>query len=293
MSMNSQNSTTDLDLSIIIVNYNGEHYISDCLDSVFESPLSYSYEVIVVDNASQDDSLKILDSYKNRVQLIVNESNVGFAKANNQCLPLCKGRYVLLLNNDTVIRGSALQHLLDFYEAHPEAAALSPKLLNADGSVQVQGSFLGSWRFYSKQVKKVPFICGAAMLTTRAFLQSIGGLDAELFFYNDDIDFCKQAAKAGKPIYYLPDAKVTHFGGLSTKTRKAESMMAGYFGSLYLSKKLYPLPIHYLYRAVLWLDLLPRLLVSLVLSTVLKKRRVFLKLYWKVIVSTVTGKFHE
>ena len=251
-------------LSIIMVNYNGSAFIQECLDSLFASQCTFEYQVLFVDNCSTDDSLAKITPYTSQLELIKNKENVGFATANNQCLPLCKGELVLLLNTDTVLSKESLQTMVDFMDKTPKAGALSPKLLNTDGSVQVQGSFIGSWRYHAKKTTKIPFICGACLLTRKSILNDIGGLDANLFFYNDDIDFCKQLSKRKWPIYYLPSTSVIHHGGLSSKQSKKTSMVAGYKGSLYLCKKFYGLPIYYAYRVLIFIEVSVKLVIFVI-----------------------------
>jgi len=270
-----------IELSIIIVNYNGEHYIRRCLESILESQDSVPLEILVVDNNSQDHSRDILSRYEDKARIFYNSENLGFSKANNQGLHHSNGKYVLLLNNDTVLKKTALRHMVDYFKAHPETGALSPKLLNPDGSIQTQGSSLGAWRFKAKKARKVPFICAAALLMRRDILCDIGGLDENLFFYNEDVDLCNQLRRRKRPIIYLPDAEVIHFGGLSTKTRKAGAIVDGYRGGLYLSRKSYPLPAHYLYRVILFLDILPKFLFYCLLSTVKKDYNEYMQAYKK------------
>jgi GT2 family glycosyltransferase len=278
-------------LSIIIVNWNGAKFLKGCLDSILEIPCDYATEIILLDNASTDNSHAILAPYESRITLIKNPSNVGFSKGNNLCLPYAKGKYLLLLNNDTVLKENALNTMVSFFEAHPEIGAISPKLLNADGSIQIQGSSLGAWRFKSKTPRTLPFICGAALMTTRALYTEIGGLDENLFFYNDDIDFCKQMQKRKKDIYYLPDAQVTHFGGLSTKFRKAAATVDGYRGSLYLSRKFYPLIVHIIYRFLVLVDASIKAIVYGILSLFFKKAQDYFHAYRRIIGIVFSGQF--
>ncbi|MBT5856102.1 glycosyltransferase family 2 protein [bacterium] len=260
-------------LSIIIVNYNSAGFIADCLDSVLASVTSDPFEVIVIDNASTDNSPEIIKTYKTKITFIQNPENSGFARGNNLCLPHCKGDYLLLLNNDTLVPPTALQGMLNYFKSNPKTGALSPKLLNRDGSLQPQGSGLGSWRFKSKTPLPVSFISGACLMTPKPLYESIGGLDENLFFYNEDTDFCNQLKKLKRPIIYLPTVEITHFGGLATSTRKPQSMVAGYRGSLYLCRKYYPWFCYPLFRVLIWVDVLPRLLIYTLLSPFMKSKR--------------------
>jgi len=258
-------------LSVILVNYNGEHFLEECFDSLFNSQTNFKFETLVLDNASQDQSLKKLRCYKD-ITLIENKVNVGFSRGNNICLKQAKGFYTLLLNTDTVLKQDSLQKMIDFMQNNPKVGALSPMLLNTDGSIQVQGSFLGSWRYYRKKACRISFICGACLLTKKDILDEIGGLDEHLFFYNDDIDFCKQLAKRKLPIYYFPDTQVIHHGGLSSKSRKADALLDGYKGSLYLCKKFYHPLIYVVYRLLMLVEASLKLAITQCLYCLKPKR---------------------
>ncbi|MDA1352871.1 MAG: glycosyltransferase family 2 protein [bacterium] len=279
------------DLSVLIVNWNGAQFLKGCLDSLLNQTWRHTIEIILIDNQSSDDSLRILAPYNDKITLIAHNENAGFARGNNLCLPHATGKYLLLLNNDTIVKPGALDTLLDFFEATPDCGALSPQLLNADGSIQTQGSALGAWRFKSKTPRTLPFICGAALITTREFYTSIGGLDENLFFYNEDIDFCTQVKKSGKKVYYLPSAQITHFGGGSTKFRKVGAIYDGTRGSLYLSWKSYPIMVHYLFRVLVLIDALIRTLVFAILGACHQKARPYLHTYLRIIRMIFNGEF--
>jgi len=215
-------------VSIIIVNFNGADFLSTCLDSVFNQNWKTSYEVIIVDNYSQDNSLEVLDHYKTKITLIKNSQNHGFAFANNQAAQIAIGSYLLLLNNDTKLLDHSLDKLVTFHNSHPDIGGVGPKLLNEDGSLQAQGSRLGWFKFKTTEPKKMSFISFAAFLISKALYLQAGGLDENLFFYNDDVDLCTTLRRQNHPIYYLPTTEVIHFGGLSTKFRKKESIIEGY-----------------------------------------------------------------
>ena len=124
---------------------------------------------------------------------------------------------------------------------------LSPKLLNSDGTLQPQGGGMNQLAFRAKHTRSVSFLCGAALFIRTDFFKQINGFDPHLFFYNDDIDFAKQAKKNNRQLIYFPSISITHHGGLSTKFREVDSLIAGYHGSIYLCKKYYPAPIFFMY----------------------------------------------
>ncbi|MFC1753688.1 glycosyltransferase family 2 protein [Thermoproteota archaeon] len=249
-----------IDVSIIIVNYNGANYLPECLDSVLSSQGNFSKEIIVIDNHSQDDSLTVLAPYQNQILLIKNTVNQGFAFANNQGLAKAKGTYTFLLNNDAVLYPDSLNIMLNFFKSHPETGLLAPKLLNADGSLQCPGSVIGHFLFKTDEPRKLKFVSGAALLIKTHVFKDIGGFDENFFFYNEDIDLCKQILKKGLDIYYVPAAQVKHYGGQATASRKPNSIIEGYRGGLYLAYKHYPAIIFHVYRVILLIDLLPRII---------------------------------
>lgn len=271
------------DLSVIIVNFNGASYLAACLDSILASQTNYALEIIVIDNASQDHSRQVLAAFSDRLQVILNTDNLGFAAANNQGLRLAQGRYVMLLNNDTLCPPTSLDKMLTYYDQHPELGGLGPQLLNADGTHQIPGSILTAWRYRTTQPRTVSFLSGAAFLTTRALLEQIQGLDENFFFYNEDTDLCLRLSKLGYPLLYFPAASITHFGGQATQTRALASFVEGYRGGMYLCLKHYGSAIYYLYRLILLFDLLPRSLFAGLLALWQKERRPYAKTYFKLI----------
>jgi len=281
-----------IDISVIIVNYNGAAFIEECLNSLFASRLSYTVEVIVVDNHSSDDSLTVLEKYEERILVIENDENTGFAYANNQALAKATGSTLFLLNNDTVIDKHALETMMTYLNDHPKTGMIAPKLLNKDGSLQSPGSVFGQWRFRQDKVREVPFIAGAAVLISRDRMLEMDGMDENLFFYNDDIDMCRFMKKHHYPIIYLPTASVVHYGGLSTKYLRMESLIEGYRGGLYLAYKHYGFIVNQLYRIVLFLDIVPKIILYSVFSLFHKESRPFLKGYLKILWINVTNDFY-
>jgi GT2 family glycosyltransferase len=152
-----------IDLSICIVSWNTEAVLRGCLGSIYKGTQGISYEIFVVDNASQDGSVGMVKKYFPDVCLIVNEQNRGFATANNQATRLARGRYVIFLNPDTVVQGDALHVMVQFMDEHPEAGAVGCKLLNADGSAQHsirRRLTLGIMLYDNTILGKLPFFRG-------------------------------------------------------------------------------------------------------------------------------------
>lgn len=250
-----------IDLSIIIVNYNGAKLLEDCLRSIYDTVKKATFEVIVVDNHSEDGSPLILKKYP-KVELIANDENVGFCKANNQALKIYHGRYALLLNNDTVVKEGALDKLVEFMDAHPGAGACGPKLLNRDGTIQHQGGMLGRRFWLATKPVTVNYLIAACLLVRRGTIDRIGLLDENFFFSNDDLDYTRRIVKDGWKIYFVPQAEVFHYGGYTTNLFKKMIFVEGFRGGLYFCRKHYGLIAYQLYRWLGALLLLPVILLT-------------------------------
>lgn len=229
-------------LSVCIVNFNTCSDLDKCLNSILNSESSITFEVIVVDNASQDGSVEMVRNKYPWVHLIINTVNRGFAAANNQALIASCGRYMLLLNPDTIVHPGALDSLVQFMDAHPDAGGIGPKLLNADGSLQyscrafptlIAGMFRNtpldrlfpSNRFSREYLladhdhnepMEVDWVSGAAMMVRREVLQTVGMLDEDYFMYCEDMDWCWRMRQVGWKVYYVPTAVITHTIGRSS-----------------------------------------------------------------------------
>lgn len=234
-----------LDLSIVIVNYNVRHFLEQCLHSVFRALEQVQGEVIVVDNHSTDDSLEMLrQTFADRLTLIANQDNPGFSKANNQGMRIARGRYVLLLNPDTVVEEETFRTCVDFMDAHPQAGALGVKMIDGQGKFLPESKralptpwvsfykifglsalFPQSKRFgqyhltYLDQEEnhQIEILSGAFMFMRKQTLDEIGLLDETFFMYGEDIDLSYRVILGGYTNHYLADARIIHYKGESTK----------------------------------------------------------------------------
>lgn len=246
-----------LDLSVIIVTYNSRAFLKGCLESLRKASAGYAVEIIVVDNASTDGTAEWLRKEHPEVRVLVNQENLGFARANNQAFSICQpSRWLLLLNPDTLLSEDALCLLIRAGEAHPEAGALGPLLLNQDGSVQrsyrsfpsVAGEALHALfldrlppfsRRYGLQhcdywrVRQVDWLSGACLLLPRSVADQVGLFDPRFFMYSEDMDLCYRIHRLDRQIVLVPEARVVHFGGRSTGQRRLE-MLYELFRSKYL-----------------------------------------------------------
>ncbi|MDH7487168.1 MAG: glycosyltransferase family 2 protein [Anaerolineae bacterium] len=243
--------STVIDLSIIIVNWNVRELLRRCLTSIVEASIAgtepgtrnLELETIVVDNASSDGSLEMLQAEFPWVRLIANERNVGFTRANNQGLALSRGRYVLFLNPDTEIVGDALPTMVRTMEARPTVGALGPQLRYPDGTVQssrrrfptlttafFESTLLAQWwpenpwaRRYRLAERpddleqEVDWLVGACLLVRREALEQVGGFDEGFFMYSEEMDLCRRLRAAGWRVVYLPSAQVIHHEGRSSE----------------------------------------------------------------------------
>ncbi len=279
------------DVSIVIVNYNSSGWLQDCLGSIRQNTTGIRYQLIVVDNASTRGSPDAVVKDFPELELIRNARNRGFARANNQGIKAATGRYVLLLNPDTVVKGNVIGEVLSFAERHPEAGAVSCRILRADGCTDTSCStdpslanflisvfyldkllgwhpFFGQRRLtfwdYSSE-REVDAISGCFMfIPRRVLLEHVGLLDGDFFMYMEELDWCRRARSAGWKILFAPVGEIVHFGAGSSRgdeslvwVRHSQSMLK-YFRKHYGEKQAK------LFRALLvpWLGV--RLLVCTV-----------------------------
>ncbi|WP_223065893.1 glycosyltransferase family 2 protein [Paenibacillus caui] len=235
-----------MDLSIIIVNYNTRDLTLDCLQSVYDSRTAYRYEVILIDNHSSDGSVQAIAERYLQVTVIANDNNAGFAKANNQGMNIAKGRYILLLNSDTVVQPDTLHTMVSFMDSRPDVGASGCKIILPDGSLDKackrgfptpSASFYYAFGFsklfpdrprfnqyqlgYLDPDDSYPVDClvGAFMMVRREVIDQVGGLDEDFFMYGEDIDWCYRIKEAGWGIYYNSDTYIVHYKGGSARRR--------------------------------------------------------------------------
>ena len=234
------------DLSIVIVNWNTEAMLRDCLRSV-QAGIGAAIgglraEVIVVDNASDDGSPEMVESEFPQVVLIRNAENRGFAAANNQGFAVARGRHVLLLNSDTVVHGQVLGRSVAWLDAHGDVAAMGCRVLNTDGTVQLTCSMYpsilnqllqatGLWklrrpRFLGRFLmtdwardseRAVDTISGCYLLVRARVIAEVGPLDEAFFFFGEETDWCRRMRDAGWKLMFAPVGEITHHGSVSAR----------------------------------------------------------------------------
>jgi GT2 family glycosyltransferase/lipopolysaccharide/colanic/teichoic acid biosynthesis glycosyltransferase len=225
-----------VDVSIIIVSYNSSDVLKPCLDSIRDQEFAGEAEVIVVDNASVDGSPDLVRRQYPSVNLIANADNLGYSKGVNVGIRNARGRYLFILNPDTIVRRDSVQQLVDFMDANSDAGIVAPKLVFHDGNVQ-----LSCRRFYTFKVmvlrrtplgrifknskavrdhlmldfdhettREVDWMLGAAMFVRREAVEEVGLMDERFFLYFEDVDWCYRMKQHGMKVYYHPDSVVTH-----------------------------------------------------------------------------------
>lgn len=235
------------ELSIIIVNWNGGELLRSCFRSIAQAPPSVSYDIVVVDNASSDQSVAWLRSAAVSallpgidVHVIENADNAGFAKANNQAFAYSQAPLLFLLNPDAEVTAGAIDTLIACLNADARIGACGPRLLNTDGSLQhsvwrnppTAGEIIvtgvGLWRLIPHRLRgrlllgghwdhatrrAVPMLFGAAILARRQMIDEVGGLDERFHMYGEDYEWCLRITRAGWQLIFEPAAAVTHHGG--------------------------------------------------------------------------------
>ncbi len=249
--------TRPADVSVVIVTRSNRRYLEPCLASLLGPPFRHTYDVVVVDNGSTDGTQEWLRAIYPAITLIDNGANVGLSRACNQGIAASSGRYVLLLNDDTLVTSAALDGMVDFLDRTPEAGAVGGRLMNEDGTVQAcYNSFstlreelliatrLGEalWPGYpstmdATAVERVDWICSACLMLRRAALDQIGLLDEEYFIYGDEVDLQYRLQQAGWGVYFIPGADTLHYGGRSLDRWKRRRMV--YRGKMLFYRKHY------------------------------------------------------
>jgi GT2 family glycosyltransferase len=251
-------------LSVIVVNYNVEFFLEQCLHSIRKSNRTISSEIIVIDNNSVDGSVKMLKEKFPEIKLIENSKNVGFSVANNQGIQISKGEYILLLNPDTVVEEDTFDKIIQFMDSHPDAGGLGVKMLDGKGNflpeskrglptplvafykifglskLFPQSKLFGRYHLgflNNDEINSVAILAGAFMLLRRSVLDKIGLLDETFFMYGEDIDISYRITKAGYKNYYFPKTRIIHYKGESTKKSSVNYVFVFYNAMIIFAKK--------------------------------------------------------
>lgn len=252
------------DLSVIIVNYNVKHFVEQCLHSVLNASKKLNVEVFVVDNNSVDGSVPFIKQKFPSVKLIENKTNTGFSVANNQAIRQATGKFVLLLNPDTVVQEDTFDKTVAFMEAHPDAGGLGIKMFDGKGNFLPESKrglptpavafykIFGLARLFPKSRKfgqyhltfldkdknhQIDVLSGAFMLMRKETLDKVGLLDETFFMYGEDIDLSYRITQGGYKNYYFADSSIIHYKGESTKKSSVNYVIVFYKAMAIFAKK--------------------------------------------------------
>jgi GT2 family glycosyltransferase len=252
-----------LDISVVIVGWNASHYLKLCLESLEAAPPRRSMEVFVVDNASTDDTVEMIESKFPWVKLIKSAENLGFSRGNNVAIRQCRGRYVALVNPDAIVLPGCLDALADYLDEHTTVGNVGPRVLNPDMSLQVtcrkfptpwnnfcsatglssvfkrSRFFTGELMFYFPHDRTTPVdvLVGCFSMIRREALDAVGLLDESLFMYGDDVDWCRRCWDAGWEVVYYPGAQAIHYRGKTTASYPVRFAVAQQRAVLYYWSK--------------------------------------------------------
>lgn len=308
-----------MDLSIIIVNYNVRYFLEQALLAVRKATPGLQAEIFVVDNASSDGSVEMVRQFFPEVRLIASQENLGFSKGNNLAIRRSAGKYVLLLNPDTVVEEDTFKKCFEFMEAHPDAGALGVKMIDGSGRFLPESkrgfpsplvaffNIFGLARLFPRspvfnyyhlgfldknQTHEVDILSGAFMWIRREALTKAGLLDETFFMYGEDIDLSYRIQQAGYKNYYLATTKIIHYKGESTKKGSLNYVRTFYQAMIIFARKHLSGPqaglLIFLIRIGIYLkamltvltNLLKRIALPLVEGGVLLAGLIFLKDFW-------------
>lgn len=247
-----------MDISFVIVNWNTAELLYNCLNSIKETVRKYEYEIILVDNGSTDNSISVAEKNFPEVKIIKNEKNIGFSRAVNKGIFLSVGKYVCLLNTDTVLLSCAIDNLIIYLNQNEKTGVAGGQLLYEDGRKQNSFDnfptlitelfnksllrFLFPKKFPGKLKNhdsplNVESIIGACMLIKRECIEKAGLLDEDYFFFLEETDWCYRISKAGYDIAFVPSARIIHLQGKSAKKANIKSRVEYYYSRYLFFKK--------------------------------------------------------
>jgi len=271
-----------LDLSIVIVNYNVKQFLSQCLDSIYQSKTNFGFEVIVIDNQSSDSGeAEILNQFP-KVRWINNDENLGFGKANNVGFQVARGTYTLILNPDTVLRSDTLEKSIDYLKSHPEVGGLGIQGIDGSGRFLPESKralptpLVALWKISglsalfptSKTFAKyhlghlskdenheVDILVGCYMMVPTKLLLEVGGFDPRYFMYGEDIDLSYELQKTGKKNVYFAESKIIHYKGESTKRGSLNYVRMFYQAMILFAQKQFSGGAAWAYKSLIYLGI--------------------------------------
>lgn len=302
-------------ISIIIVTYNSYPEIEACLQTLHQALEGLSSEIIIIDNASTDNTVSYIRSHWPQVTLLAQAQNSGFAAANNIGLAIAGGNPILLLNPDTVILPGAISTLLNAFVSHPQAGVVGPKLLNPDGSLQpscrdfpgLLSDFIGMAELYRLPIihrwagkfmsslsdhrspRQVDWLSGACLLVRKEAISAAGPMDAGFFMYSEELDWQYRMTQKGWQIWFEPVAQITHIGGASTQAVPGERIMWQYQGILRFYRLHFSVARQIAIKLLIWLVTWPKIIFLALTFRQKPRRRVLLRAFWRVLWLTMAA----
>lgn len=259
-----------MDVSVVIVSYNVAELLKNCLQSIFKYTSGLTFEVIVVDNASTDDSVEILKSFQqNNFKLIESPENGGFSKGNNLGISQAKGKYILLLNPDTLLVENTVKAMFDWMEAHQDYAVASCQLLDSEQNITSTGGYfptlpkVAAWAFFLDDILKLPsyhpemgpfhknktvyqkefdpdWVTGAFFMVRAEATKKAGVLDEEFFLYGEELEWCMRFKQMDWKVGYTPVTKIVHLERKSSGGLPKNAVLGEFRGLKYIYAKHFP-----------------------------------------------------
>jgi len=253
-----------VDLSCIIVNYQNSESLKGCLDSIYQTIQEIDFEVIIIDNSKENVELQTLKGNYPKIQIVYNPSNVGFSKANNQAAKIARGKFLFILNPDTILKEQATNSMLRYIRTNIATGALGPKVVNPDGSLQYscrryptlwtglfnrysilsrlfpQNHFTSQYLmldFDHNETSPVDWLSGCCLMIPKSVFEEVNGFDENYFLFNEDVDLCRMIYQTGKEIIYFPEATVIHKVSTSNKKTSTKVIIQRHLGMMYYFKK--------------------------------------------------------
>lgn len=255
----------EIDVSIVLITWQMKNLLRKCLDTIYKFTNDLNFEVIVVDNNSQDGTLEMIEAEFQKVELIKNFENKGVAPARNQGIRISKGRYILILDADMEIVENSIKKLFDFLEENPDCGLVGCKLVDKNHNIQpsckrfptmlsflfrrlesvkvVKNSKILRDHTYQdwdhKDTKPVDYVIGACQFFRRELIKKIGLYDDKIFYGPEDLDFCMRTWRAGWKVYYFPHTKIIHHEQRITKKKLFSRISLKHFAGIYYLYKKY------------------------------------------------------
>jgi len=260
-SIQRQSKLSSMFLTIVLVNYNTAHLLHEVMDSLRNASSGIALKIIIIDNASKDDSVIVIQRDFPECTLIANTENVGFGRANNQAIPLIESEYVLFLNTDAFVATDTLEKSMAFMDAHRKCGVLGVRLVGRDGEQQLCArSFPTPWKWFllrtgihkyfgkgnmfdhlyldHQTARKCDWVVGCFYMVRKEVIDTIGLFDPRFFLYFEEVDHCRSVSKAGWDVYFLPDTSVVHIGGESAKSTGSLTKKGNQIESLQIESEL-------------------------------------------------------